>query len=204
MWKPGTDKPVTKSPKAPTPKSPKTPKQETSEHGLSLAGESSVSKPTSSSKKRLSGATRNMRFMKRKKEPQEQEEKVESGTDSLTAASSPKRDAVAPVQDDAMDVDDQIDESYSAATMVEMYGIQASLIGRRSFGGFNPHVEQTWYNSKASIEDKAIDPKKKISDDELLKQYADLVKGRSGSSRPVGNLKGKSKRKPNRRATSKS
>jgi hypothetical protein len=196
MWKPGTDKPVTKS--------PKTPKPETSEHGLSLAGESSVTKPTSSSKKRLSGATMNMRFMKRKKEPQEHEEKVESGTHSPMSASAPKPAAVAPVQDDAMDVDDQNDEPYSAATVVDMYGMQASLIGRRSFGGFNPFVEETWKNSKASIENKAIDPTKKISDEELLKQYENLVKERSGSSRPVGNLNGKSRRKSNRRVASKS
>jgi hypothetical protein len=196
MWKPGTDKPVKKS--------PKTPKRETSEHGLSLAGESSAAKPTSSSKKRLSGATRNMRFMKRKKDSLEHEEKVESGTHSPISASSPKPADFASVQDDAMDVDDENDEPYSPATVVDMYGMQASLIGRRSFGGFNPFVEETWKNSKASIEHKIIDPKKKISDEELLKQYEDLVKGRSGSSRPVGNLNGKSKRKPNRRVASKS
>eukprot|EP00980_Cylindrotheca_fusiformis_P028912 scaffold22672_cov141-Cylindrotheca_fusiformis.AAC.15 len=193
MWKPGTQKPKAKSSKTSKPES----------SGLSMSAEKTTSqkKPTSSSKKRLSGATMNMRFMKRKKDSHEQEEKQEEVVVEMQSPiSSHAAVAAAPLQqDDSMDVDnDQNNKTFLIATPVDMYGLKGSITGRRSFGGFNSHMEEVWKNSKAAIQNESIDPKKKISDEELLRQYEALVKDGSGSSRPIGNLNGKSKRKPKR------
>jgi hypothetical protein len=129
----------------------------------------------------------NMRFMKRKKETQQYEEKRKLGAnDPSISTSSPKSAAMAPVHSDYMGVDNQNTGCFVAATMIDMYGMQASLIGRRSFGGFNPAIEESWKYSKASIENKTIDPKKIVSDEELLQRYQDIVHKRSQSSKPWG------------------
>lgn len=107
---------------------------------------------------------------------------------------------------DAMEVDDEpitystSNSKYQVATPVDMYGMQAALIGRRSFGGFNSAMEEAWKESKASLEDHSDRPRKaKVSDEELIQRYQDIVKKRSDSSRPVGNLRDKAKTKRQRR-----
>jgi len=44
-----------------------------------------------------------------------------------------------------------LSDGYYQATSVDMYGIGASLIGRRSFRGFNPAIERIWKDSKESL-----------------------------------------------------
>jgi hypothetical protein len=195
MWKPGTEKPKSQS--------PKTPRQEPKQNGKSeditpLKSASSLKKSASSSaKKRLTGATMNMRFMKRKKETEEYDERRKSGGLSPMAAPSSKDVADAPEKDDPMDIEE--DASFSRATPADMHGMLSSLIGRRSFGGFNAAMEEAWKESKAALEDTQLEkPKNKVSDEELLQRYKNLVEHRSGASRPVGNLKDKGRKKKGR------
>ena len=105
---------------------------------------------------------------------------------------SPRAVAAAPEKDDdPMDVDEQNDNRvpFARATPAEMYGMQSALIGRRSFGGFNAAMEEAWKESKAALEDTQLEkPKKKVSDEELIQRYQELVDKRSDKSRPVGNL----------------
>ena len=76
MWKPGTAKPTTKA------KSPKTPKRQPNNNESSMTrGDVPKSNSSSASKKRLTGATLNMRFMKRKKETAEYERKRREAMD---------------------------------------------------------------------------------------------------------------------------
>lgn len=159
----------------------------------------------------------NMRFMKRKAERHDQTQRRQSGASpgGSSQLSSPlvqrKLEASPPGapgnpidKDDGMDVDtpengsgmtSSASQPYAPATSIDMYGMQASLIGRRSFGGFNAAMEEAWKDSKASFENRLEKPKQKISDEELIKRYQDIVKKRSESSRPVGNLQEKTKRR---------
>jgi hypothetical protein len=89
--------------------------------------------------------------------------------------------------DDAMEIDetevpDDDDDStnaaapFSKATPADMYGMGATLIGRRSFGGFNQAMEDAWKGCKATLENRSESKKKeKVSDEELLKRYKDSV-----------------------------
>ena len=84
------------------------------------------------------------------------------------------------------------DYYYAQGTSVDMYGIGALLIGRRSFRGFNPGVERIWKNSKESLSDKfhSADrnhrPKHKLSDEELLLRYKDSASADDGSEGRIG------------------
>ena len=83
-------------------------------------------------------------------------------------------------------------------TSSDMYGIRVDVVGRRSFGGFNRVMEDTWKASyRAQKEGDASKSKgETISDEELLTRYANLAKQRNGddaSRRPVGNLGDKKK-----------
>jgi len=119
-------------------------------------------------------------------------------------------------EDDDMDIDDptptitttkiQPQQSqtpmYQVATPIDMYGIQGTLLGRRSFGGFNAAIEDAWKESKASFEmDASLDRKRTHgkqtveTEEELIQRYQELVEKRSSaSSRPVGNLQDKMRR----------
>lgn len=200
MWKPGTAKPKSPSPKTPT---RTTKKQEPSNGVMKLSGNTPMS-AEASAKKRLSGATMNMRFMKRKKETQQHEESRRNSSGaahSPAAAAAPSPKAATPSargeeeENDPMDVeeDDEFRELFSRATPADMYGMQASLIGRRSFGGFNPSIEEAWKDSKDRFENDRLEnnsSNQKVSDEELLQRYKNIVKKRSdSSSRPIGNLK---------------
>ena len=145
----------------------------------------------------------NMRFMKRKKETDDyEEERRKSG---IQSAPTPNKTMTSPTpekastRNDKMDVDTDDDASssdeYAETTTLGLHGMQAMLPGRRSFGGFNPAVEDAWEKSTAAIENRTLEPSKKISDEELLRQYEAIVKERSGPARPIGNLNGKKGRK---------
>jgi hypothetical protein len=137
--------------------------------------------------------------------------KISNGSFSSIADSS-KAALEAPQQQEAttMDVDQSLstpsdghvsggnnDVCYAQiASAVDMYGMTAALIGRRSFGGFNAAMERAYSNSKASIENEAIHgPKQKISDEELLERYKEIAMKRDDNGRGVGNLDKKVKKR---------
>jgi hypothetical protein len=92
---------------------------------------------------------------------------------------------------------------YGQATSVDMYGMEASIIGRRSFRGFNPAVERIWKDSKACLSENSssdIGNNHKLSDEELLLRYKDSANtsgADSGGRIAIGNLD--KKKKKNRR-----
>lgn len=168
----------------------------------------------------------NMRFMKRKQETEEQEKERKrmsleraqaSLTEDTTASTVPASQSEhrsAPDHGNDDDGDDMVmdetamatsSEAYQVATSIDMYGIQAAIIGRRSFGGFNPAMEEAWKESKASLDLDSSTPNKRStkkpqeSDEELIRRYQEMAKKRSESSRVVGNLGDKSKPKRQRR-----
>ena len=170
------------------------------------------SSSTGSNKKRLSGATMNMRFMKRKMETDGQE------TQKLSDTNHSKRpgrtnDGDLPENDNnnmdpmSVEYDNPIMEVAGStcvaarATPSDMYGIQADLSGRRSFGGFHPATEDTWNSALATLERRTKESSKTkkdyVSDEELLRRYQELVEKRKGESdrRPVGNFRDKLKKK---------
>lgn len=156
----------------------------------------------------------NMRFMKRKKETDDYEEErrksgVQSSSSTPIATTTPNNkhttiptpEAATRKNDDKMDIDDDdasSSDECAETTTLGLHGMQGMLTGRRSYGGFNPAVEDAWEKSTAAIENRSLEPSRKISDEELLRQYEAIVKERSGSSRPIGNLNGKKKGKKNR------
>lgn len=167
--------------------------------------------PLSSSKK-LSGTTMNMRFMQRMAEQKEQEAKRRrsaGGSMAVDQAVSPKQKRPQHTKDDGDDSDDDMSddeednemgtEAFQVAGSADMYGPQAHVLGRRSFGGFNRPMEdamKSFHTSQSSLDPNSKKPK--VSDDELLKRYEDYVKNgrrREDTSRPIGNLQNKQKRK---------
>jgi hypothetical protein len=169
--------------------------------------------PPSSSKK-LSGTTMNMRFMQRKAEEKKQQEskRRRSAGDSMAVdhAVSPKRaqhtnddgeddDDDDDMSDDEEDDDDTGTSAFQIAGAEDMYGPQAHVLGRRSFGGFNRPMEEAskaFHGSESPLDGNNKKPK--VSDDELLKRYEVYVKNgrqREDAARPVGNLQNKRKAK---------
>jgi len=167
-------------------------------------------------KKKLTGATMNMKFMRRKTEQRNLEQKhhkkqaspspkkevakdnptqIEEEDTTFQAAQSP---LVASYPQHSMEENSLVDPI--PATTSDMYGISVEVVGRRSFGGFNRAMEDMWKASLRAHKEggTAADPvkrKEKVqTDDELLAKYANLVKQRNTSSnhnnggRPIGNL----------------
>jgi len=223
MWKPGTRKPNSSF----TALSSSTPKKEEKKNGRSKQGfgidvggggngfgtaSTRTNTPSSAtSRKRLSGGTMNMRFMKRRKGAMESESNDIS--EKSTSKSPAKNSFHERMRDkDAMDIEgnncsssetDCNDGSkYAQATSVDMYGMEASLIGRRSFRGFNTQIERIWKDSKSCLENRVVNhrPGGKISDEELLQRYQDIASQRTGGSgaRGVGNLEKKNRNKKRR------
>ncbi len=217
MWKPGKAKPsgsyLTKSQE----KKKKKEKEGTKKNNLDLSigdsGDMSLPSPNTPSsatpRKRLSGGTMNMRFMKRHKPDTNEEGSDRTAPDSHTKQSP----AHARLQNNnAMDIDSENDmktenhyndgSKYAPASSADMYGIEAQLIGRRSFRGFNEPIERIWKESKGRLENRGLNdrPGKKISDEELLQRYKDIARerGNKGGARGIGNFDKKNKNK-NRR-----
>lgn len=131
---------------------------------------SSKAPSNGSAKKGLSGATLGMRFMQKRNQQQ--------------SPATPRR-----LETERQDVTMQVavDEKGSntvaalETTSSDMYGIQSELIGRRSFGGFKPKVNNNWQDCRRYIvgEDSEGRKEKHVSDEELLQRYQELLKGRS-------------------------
>jgi M-phase phosphoprotein 6 len=168
--------------------------------------------------KKLSGALMNMKFMKRQNVQRQQHGQVKqpSTTSPLHKSSPDSRINAAQNDDDPMDLEM---ESHSPlvgnasamtvmteaaagdglvdvtpATSADMYGIPGCVIGRRSFGGFNRPIEDTWKASYRALKEGGDRKRDQVSDEELLQRYATLVKhnrksnDEDSSRRPVGNL----------------
>lgn len=233
MWKPGTAKPngslTPSSSSGKKKKKPSRPKLDLGGIDDDIRGESITKTTTPSSstpRKRLSGGTMNMRFMKRRTDTisdnnnnnnNEDEKRKNNNSNSSKTTSSHQR----MEKDDAMDIDkdddddngggandastekDNVDGSsyYAQATSVDMYGIEASLIGRRSFRGFNTAMERIYKDSKACLEkrgDNTDRPTQKVSDEELLLRYQENRGKSTGGGRGVGSFDKKNKNKKRR------
>jgi hypothetical protein len=182
-------------------------KSSTPTHKNTSGGNTGLQKTPLSSSKKLSGTTMNMRFMQRKAEEKKQQEiRRRSAGDSMAVdrAVSPKRPQ--HTNDDGEDDDDDDDDmsddeeddeaAFQVAGAEDMYGPQAHVLGRRSFGGFNKPMEEAMKSSHQSESGVDGNKKPKVSDDELLKRYEVYVKnGRrpADAARPVGNLQKKRK-----------
>ena len=191
MWKPGTSKPKEKAASQP---------KETSANGAAADGNTS-----SSSKKKLSGATMGMRFMQRKMEAEEarkqalEEKKVQEQMEWTTT----EQDGEGGPAEDEPQTAASLPQT---ATPSDMYGVKSDLIGRRSFGGFCPHVSQS-YKSACDAWEKGKradnDRKEHISDEELLRRYKSYVTGNGDMDTtapvPIGNLQEKVKKKGKRK-----
>jgi hypothetical protein len=219
MWKPGTEKPKGGS----KPSSSKKKKKQQNESSsskhrppLDLAMDDdddhhdgkptkSLASSSATPQKRLSGGTMNMRFMKRRKDETTPNAKT-SGSENLQRNSNSKTRM--DIDNDAMDVSDDhggnsaemdiMDGSskYGQANSVDMYGIEASLIGRRSFKGFNEPIERIWKDSKASLEKRDVNSRKeKVSDEELLRRYQEAATKNGSDARGIGNFDKKKKRR---------
>jgi hypothetical protein len=127
-----------------------------------------TSPSTVPSKRELSGATMGMRFMQKHVQnqstsfspnPRNPNETLRNTTEEISSSNQP--------------------------TNVDMYGLQFSLIGRRSFGGFKPKINNNWQECLSFLtgEDKKGSKRKHISDDELIERYKELVKNRSDHSK---------------------
>jgi hypothetical protein len=246
MWKPGSSKPIKGlSSSALTPNK--------SREGTSAEGGTPGTPSSSSSadKKRLSGSTMNMRFMKRRKDAtinnifktkENNKEKRKSDATAGDADASNNQNNKNKNNDSSvfqqlqheeekvvdMDVDnddndnnnnnltedcdstttssdDDGDNVYGQATSVDMYGVEASIIGRRSFRGFNPAVERIWKDSKACLSENSSSAdgngngnNHKLSDEELLLRYKDSAANATaadGGGIKIGNLDKKKKKK---------
>ena len=231
MWKPGSEKPEGSSMEigsTTTMASTTTQPQQEAKLKTDPPGRSPIPSSTTTPKKRLSSGTMNMKFMKRKKEIHEQQQQQQQnrrksggGEDNDTSNHNGVKQQSQSVDMDIDQQDDSTtpmkssytqqkrqygdgsDEPYGQATSMDMYGIQGSLIGRRSFRGFNPAMERAWNDSKGSLENNKVNgaPREKISDEELLRRYQDIAKSRNGNSSTgkqqdtVGNLDKKMKKR---------
>jgi M-phase phosphoprotein 6 len=146
----------------------------------------SPSTPSSApSKRELSGATMGMRFMQKRIQ-------IEAANNS-----SPHTTNLEQISRNA------IEESpcSNQPSNVDMYGLQSSLIGRRSFGGFKPKINNNWQECLSFItgKDKKGSKRKHISDDELVQRYKELVTNRSDHSKSSKTRKRKKSQERNQR-----
>lgn len=169
--------------------------------------------PTEKKKAALSGATMNMKFMQRKMEQRSFEKKHQQQVEMAASSSLDVSMADADGGDNDGGNSDNSDGpphielpqdtpvSLTPASSADMYGISVGVIGRRSFGGFNRAIEDTWkasYRSHKEGSGQKSSRGERATDEELLQRYASLVKDRRGggdkSRSPVGNLAGKGQR----------
>ena len=84
----------------------------------------------------------------------------------------------------------------TAATPSDMFGAKSDLIGRRSFGGFRPRINETYKSACQEYENGISnnDSNKHVSDEELLRRYKSYVTGKEEAA-PIGNLQEKLKKR---------
>jgi hypothetical protein len=148
-----------------------------------------------------------MRFMQRKMEAEAARQEAQR-----EKKQQEKMEWTATAQDDDEQgtSDDEMETSHvpQTATSSDMYGAKSDLIGRRSFGGFRPHVSDTYKSTCTAWEKgKTEDKKEHISDDELLRRYKDYRSGKgdmvdSPAAAPIGNLQEKLKKRGKRKSQS--
>jgi M-phase phosphoprotein 6 len=139
---------------------------------------------------KLSGATMNMRFMKRSTAVAATVvTKANSAPESTTATGDAPSNRQQQ-QDEHAAASDGIPRSATPtsrveiATPLDMYGRdQSTLLGRRSFGGFNPITAQNWYYSRGNSTNRNESTGKKLS-----RSDRDLVH-QSRANQPEGRRK---------------
>lgn len=153
----------------------------------------------------LSGATRNMRFMQRNNShsPKQQAAHEKGGrvrVAQITVAAAALEDtnetaagiSAAGSADSVASPSGRAQQSppppdglpvvVERATPLDMYGPdQCAVLGRRSFGGFNPAVAENWHAQRQDRQAAARAPQR--SDADLLRRYKDLAEGRHGNER---------------------
>jgi len=196
IWKPGSKPPT-------TPKNILSSKKNKKSNSKKENSQTKKS-PRSSGNKRLSGSTMNMRFMKRKTDSSSAK-KISDNSKNNSVSADPSNDSArnemrqwlekSPSQsrmsDDVHMSSAEVCNEHSSVTPVDrvdssgperatdadIYGVGAQIIGRRSFGGFNKVVQETWNTAYKEIE-KKNKKKNKKSEDQLMREYKqELYKG---------------------------
>ena len=182
MWKPGTAKPKSA-----------TPRSQTNASHQGLRGGSNGSLPA---KKKLSTSTMAMRFMHRKNDTNVTNPENNKASLPMVSAKPNKRsrDTAAYASNSHEDItitkeirpeDEQSASSdgvviLELASSVDMHGIGSDIVGRRSFGGFHKAIRTTWEAAlKRRIDDDATtrNTKSRITDEKLLDRYEKYVQG---------------------------
>ena len=182
--------------------------------GASETETAATATPITSPPKKLSGATLNMRFMQRKQ--QQEEKRRHSHEGSIVARAAQQRQqqqagqasgSVQEQQSQQQQAAQQQQSLYDIATPTDMYG--TTLLGRRSFGGFNPLVERAWKEHQfahkhAAAAAAAAAEGYAISDQELVRRYQEYERSSTSASKRslVGNLEEKVNKKRRRKAKS--
>ena len=194
--RPSTDK------STPPQRERKTNQQQQQQQQTSTAPATPSSEPSRT--KSLSGATRNMRFMRRNdaattaagngpscqtlKRPRSSLSPPPTSGLSSGAASQPYTDTAATsnrltsslpaIQTPGQATDATMSKSpsiqFEVATAMDMFGKEFSLLGRRSFGRFNPSVDMAW---KAARDGR--------SEEDRVRNHRDREQSKP---RPIGNL----------------
>lgn len=193
MWKPGAAKP-----------------------SESTATKSPTSDGPSPAAKKLSTSTMGMRFMQRKSNNNTEQEDRKAALHAAAAKKKNRNETIIAAKNNTCDStnfarnkkreSEEISKEQSAssgviilelASVVDMYGVGADIVGRRSFGGFHKSIRTTYDTAlKRRTDDEARKrlTKSQITDDELLERYEKYVKGGRGGDH-TGNRGRKEKRK---------
>jgi len=119
--------------------------------------DASISSPAKN--KQLSGAVLGMRFMQRKAQ---EANRLEKDTKECVEQAESESEIPRPI----------------IASVADMYGVEADIIGRRSFGGFNKAVGETWqvaYNSRQKRKKDSQSNRVTLTDEEVLRRYKQYI-----------------------------
>lgn len=148
MWKPGEERPQSgREPKG---------KKKTPEGSRNSNNSLATNKKSNPAIKRLSSGTMNMRFMQRRTTAvsPKQDRQTSETSHSQTRGNTTSNDVEMADNDDmhADSTPDQEQGFVRAMTAQDMYG--TILVGRRSFGSFNPIVDQIYQQSLSAVSKK--------------------------------------------------
>eukprot|EP00593_Proboscia_inermis_P005714 CAMPEP_0171322274 /NCGR_PEP_ID=MMETSP0816-20121228/114857_1 /TAXON_ID=420281 /ORGANISM="Proboscia inermis, Strain CCAP1064/1" /LENGTH=154 /DNA_ID=CAMNT_0011820711 /DNA_START=164 /DNA_END=628 /DNA_ORIENTATION=+ len=141
-----------------------------------------------------------MKFMQRKLEQKEATDSIRRNLDEEDSSKKREMESDETMEDvdQASGSSAEICQQPEMASSSDMYGITAQIVGRRSFGGFNKSVEETWKSDLESRESGRISSramKLEVSDEELLRRYEKYVhrsagqtSSSSGSKRNTNNV----------------